>query len=60
LLELIDKFSNEFEPIDYKDAPVPDYTFEAMPDAATAPPAPAVDVPMELDLDAIDVPVPPE
>ena len=60
VLELIDKFSNEFDPIDYNDAPVPDYTFEAMPDAATAPPAPAVDVPMELDLDAIDVPVPPE
>ena len=27
-----------------------------MPDAATAPPAPAIDVPTEVDLDAIDVP----
>jgi hypothetical protein len=48
-----------FEPLDYKDAPVPDYEFENMPgDPATDAPMPAIDVPMEIDLDALEAPAP--
>ncbi|GIU83705.1 MAG: hypothetical protein KatS3mg008_0480 [Acidimicrobiales bacterium] len=47
------------EPIDYKDVPAPPLEFENMPDAETAPPRPAVDVPIRLDLKAIKAPRPP-
>ena len=57
LLELLDRFNVGFEPIDYKDVPAPELNFENMPgDPATAVPMPAVDMPMELDLDSITVP----
>jgi len=48
-----------FEPLDYRDAPVPEYNFESMPgDPATDPPMPATDVPMQVDLDALVAPEP--
>ena len=43
--------------VDYQDAELPELAeLENMPDAATAPPAPAIDVPTAVDVDAIDVP----
>lgn len=42
--------------VDPTTAPVPELDFASMPDAATAPPRPAVDVPMAIDVDAITVP----
>ncbi|MXW60207.1 MAG: hypothetical protein F4Y27_08615 [Acidimicrobiaceae bacterium] len=55
--QLIAKFNIGFDPIDYRDAPVPEYNFDNMPgDPATDPPRPAVDVPMEIDLDSIGIP----
>lgn len=43
--------------VDWREAPLPDIgTHENMPDAATAAPAPAVDMPPVIDLDAIQVP----
>jgi hypothetical protein len=58
--DLIDLFNlDPFEPVDYKDVPAPDRDFENMPDdPATAPPRPAVDVPMEIDLDSLQPPAP--
>ncbi|MFT5203016.1 MAG: hypothetical protein ACI9C1_002413 [Candidatus Aldehydirespiratoraceae bacterium] len=48
-----------FEPLDYRDAPVPDMNFENMPgDPATAPPVPAIDGPMQIDLEALAAPEP--
>ena len=48
-----------FEPTDYKDVPAPELDFESMPgDPATAPPMPAIDVPMAVDLDALMPPDP--
>ena len=48
-----------FEPTDYRDVPAPELNFENMPgDPATAPPMPAIDVPMEIDLDALTPPDP--
>ena len=44
---------------DYKTQPVPDDQ-PNMPDAETAPPRPATDVPPKVDLDAITVPERPE
>ena len=60
LTELLDRFNLEpFEPVDYKDIPAPDYNFETMPgDPATDPPRPAIDVPMDIDLDALTPPDP--
>lgn len=55
--QLIAKFNIGFESIDYRDAPVPEYNFDNMPgDPATDPPRPAVDVPMDIDLDSIGIP----
>ena len=49
------------ESVDYQVAPTPEPPAqENMPDAETAPARPATDVPMEVDLDAIEVPAPPE
>jgi hypothetical protein len=43
--------------VDWKTAPLPELgAHENMPDAATAPARPAIDVPMAVDLDAITVP----
>ncbi|MDW3220845.1 MAG: right-handed parallel beta-helix repeat-containing protein [Acidimicrobiales bacterium] len=57
LLELLEKFNVGFDPVDYKDIPAPELNFETMPgDPLTDPPMPAIDVPMVLDLDAIQVP----
>jgi hypothetical protein len=43
--------------VDYQEAELPPLeNLDNMSDAATAPPAPAIDVPTEVDLDAIDVP----
>lgn len=43
--------------VDYKTAPIPEPPPQAnMPDAATAPPRPATDVPPRVDVDAITVP----
>ena len=43
--------------VPWQEAPLPDLeAHENMPDAATAPPRPATDVPSEVDLDAIQVP----
>ena len=48
-----------FESVDYKDVPAPELNFESMPgDPATAPPMPAIDVPMQIDLDALTPPDP--
>ena len=60
LVELLALFNLEpYVPVDYKDVPAPELNFENMPgDPATDPPMPAVDVPMEIDLDAITVPEP--
>jgi hypothetical protein len=57
---LLDRFNlAPFEPVDYKDVPAPELNFENMPgDPATEPPRPAIDVPMELDLDALTAPDP--
>ena len=48
-----------WELVDYRNAPVPAYTFDTMPDAATASPVPAADMPMAIDLDAITAPAVP-
>ncbi|MDG2028514.1 MAG: right-handed parallel beta-helix repeat-containing protein [Acidimicrobiales bacterium] len=57
LAESLDKFATGFEPIDYKDVPVPEYNFETMPgDPWTDPPVPAHDLPMALDLDSLTIP----
>jgi parallel beta helix pectate lyase-like protein len=49
----------EFEPVDYKDIPAPEMTFENMPgDPAADAPMPAIDVPMAIDLDALMPPDP--
>ena len=58
LTELLDRFSLEpFEPVDYRDIPAPDYTFESMPgDPLTEAPLPAIDVPMAIDLDDFNAP----
>jgi hypothetical protein len=46
--------------VDYAEAELPELEAqESMPDAATAPAAPATDLPVEVDLDAITVPDPP-
>jgi hypothetical protein len=58
--QYLDRFGQGAEYIDYKDVPAPDLDFENMPDAATAPARPATDVPMEVDLDAIEMPALPE
>ena len=60
LEELIALFNLEpFEPVDYRDVPAPELDFENMPgDPATEPPRPAVDVPMQIDLDALTPPDP--
>ena len=43
--------------VDWKTAPLPELgAHENMPDPATAPARPAIDVPMAVDLDAITVP----
>jgi len=43
--------------VDYEQAELPELAvLENMPDAATAPPAPATDMPIEVDLEAITVP----
>jgi hypothetical protein len=57
-LDLLALIAAERPPsVDYETAPLPDPgPQEHMPDAATAPPRPATDVPMEIDLDAITVP----
>ncbi|MEZ5245956.1 MAG: hypothetical protein R2707_12730 [Acidimicrobiales bacterium] len=48
-----------FEPVDYRDVPAPELNFENMPgDPATDPPRPAIDVPMQIDLDALTPPDP--
>lgn len=45
------------ESVDYQEAPLPlPPQLDNMPDAATAPPHPATDVPMEIDVDAIEIP----
>ena len=55
--QLIAKFNIGFDPIDYRDAPVPEYNFDNMAgDPATDPPQPAVNVPMAFDLDSIEIP----
>lgn len=58
--DTIDQYIDRFPPgpefIPYEDVPAPELNFENMPDAATAPPRPATDVPMEIDLDAIEMP----
>jgi hypothetical protein len=54
--QYIDRFGTGAEYAPYEDAPVPDYDFESMPDAETAPPRPATDVPMEIDLDTVERP----
>ena len=44
-------------PVDYETAPLPPLPdLDDMPDAATAEPRPATDVPVEIDVDAIQVP----
>ena len=48
-----------WELVDYRNAPVPAYTFDTMPDAATASPVPAANMPMAIDLDAITAPAVP-
>ena len=50
--------SEDFPPsVDFQDAPLPELAeLENMPDAATAPAAPATDMPPAVDLDAIAVP----
>jgi hypothetical protein len=49
----------EWIPTDYRDVPAPDLDFENMPgDPATDPPMPAIDVPMDLDLDSLVAPEP--
>lgn len=60
LEELLEVFNIEpFEAVDYKDVPAPTLDFENMPgDPATEPPRPAIDVPMEVDLDALTAPDP--
>lgn len=48
-----------FEPPSYKDIPAPELDFENMPgDAATADWEPAINVPMDIDLDALVAPDP--
>jgi hypothetical protein len=48
-----------FEPVDYRDVPAPELNFENMPgDPATTPPVPAIDVPMQIDLDSLTPPDP--
>lgn len=48
-----------WEPPSYQDMPAPELDFDNMPgDPATEPPAPAIDVPMEIDLDSFGVPEP--
>lgn len=48
-----------FEPLDYRDVPAPELDFETLPgDPATDAPRPAIDVPMEIDLDALMPPEP--
>ena len=55
--QLIAKFNIGFEPIDYRDAPVPEYDFDNMPgDPATDPPQPAINMPMAFDLNSIGIP----
>lgn len=58
--ETIDQYIDRFAPgpdyVPYEGLPAPDYDFESMADAATAPPQPATNVPMEIDLDAIERP----
>ncbi len=45
------------ESVDYREAPLPlPPQLDNMPDAATAPPHPATGVPMEIDVDAIEIP----
>jgi hypothetical protein len=52
----IDRFGPGPEFTPYEDVPAPEYDFESMPDAATAAPRPATDVPMTLDLDSLERP----
>ena len=55
--QLIAKFNIGFDPIDYRDAPVPEYNFDNMAgDPATDPPQPAINLPMAFDLDSIGIP----
>jgi hypothetical protein len=54
--QYIDRFPQGPEYLDYQDMPAPELDFENMPDAASAPPQPATNVPMEIDLDAIERP----
>jgi hypothetical protein len=62
--ETIDQYIDRFGPgapyVPYEDVPAPAYEFESMPDAETAPPRPATDVPMAIDLDTIELPDIPE
>jgi hypothetical protein len=56
--DLLAKFNIEpFEPPSYEDIPAPELNFENMPgDPVTTHPAPAIDVPMAIDLDALTPP----
>jgi hypothetical protein len=54
----VDRFGPGAEFVPYEDVPAPTLDFENMPDAATAPPQPATDVPMDIDVDAITRPEP--
>lgn len=58
--QYIDRFVPGPEFIPYEDVPPPTYDFESMPDAETAPPRPATDVPMALDLATLERPAVPD
>jgi hypothetical protein len=50
-------FADKPESVDYKDAPTPEPPAQpTMPDADTAPARPAIDVPMEIDVESITLP----
>ncbi len=54
--EIVDE---EYQTIDYTEVPAPDLAFENMPDAATAPARPAIDMmPTGMSLDGISAPTP--
>ena len=57
ILGWLEEFETFPEAVFYEDQPLPDLPeLENMPDAETAPPSPARDLPPEIDLDSIEVP----